>query len=348
MRARILGAGIVGLSVAEELQRRGHTVEVVDRSPGAGASYAAAGMLAPAAEVWHGETELLTLGCRSLGLWPEYAARLGVRLHHTGTLLTGADHGDLQQVHRQADLLAGLGHEVELLGRRALLDLEPTLAPGASGALLLADERSVNPREVIAALRAVVPVRPEAGDDPVDVTVVATGSRLPAPWQGLVRGVRGEILRVHSDDPPRHTIRGWVHGEPVYVVPRASGEVVVGATSEEHDEPPVPTVGGVVRLLHAARALVPGLDRAEIVEVLARDRPAAPDNLPLIGPAPDRAASAGDHTVLAAGLFRHGVLLAPLVADLVASHIDDGQVDPAVDPRRFATTDGERNTCRSR
>jgi glycine oxidase len=144
----------------------------------------------------------------------------------------------------------------------------------------------------------------------------------------MVRGVRGEILRLRSDDPPPRTIRGWVHGVPIYVVPRASGEVVVGATSEEHDAPPVVTAGGVLRLLAAARELWSALDRAELGEATARDRPGTPDNLPLVGPT-------GDGVVLAAGHYRHGVLLAPLTARLVADHLETGAVDPALDPRRL-------------
>ncbi|MFC7502190.1 FAD-dependent oxidoreductase, partial [Nocardioides sp. GCM10030258] len=127
---------------------------------------------------------------------------------------------------------------------------------------------------------AVVPQDPGGAD----VVVIATGARLPEPWTGLVRGVRGEVLRVRSDDPPTHTVRGWVGGEPVYLVPRRNGEVVVGATSEEHLAPPVVTAGGVHRLLTAARTLWPGLDRAELVESTARDRPATTDGRPLIGP----------------------------------------------------------------
>ena len=78
---------------------------LVDPSPGTGASYAAAGMLSPSAELWHGEEELLRLGRESLALWPEYADRLGVRLRTEGTLLVGFDAGDLQQVARQVALL---------------------------------------------------------------------------------------------------------------------------------------------------------------------------------------------------------------------------------------------------
>jgi glycine oxidase len=116
----------------------------------------------------------------------------------------------------------------------------------------------------------------------------------------------------------------------VHLVPRASGEVVIGATSEEHDGDPVVTLGGVARLLHAARELVPALDRAEFIEAIARDRPGTPDNLPLVGP------SGVDGVVLAAGHYRHGVLLAPLTARLLADHLETGHVQPALDPRRFS------------
>ena len=325
MRILVRGAGIVGLSVADELLRRGHEVVVVDPEPGRGASWAAAGMLSPSAEVWHGEEQLLRLGQASLELWPAFAERLDVPLHAEGTLLVGYDAGDLQCVERQVELLASHGRDVPLLGRRAVAELEPGLARVAGGAVL--GDPSVDARLVVAALLERVPVvGTPAG--PFDATVLATGGTLPTPYSSLVRGVRGEILRLRSDDPPRHVVRGWVAGEPVYVVPRADGEVVVGATSEEHDAPPVVTAGGVLRLLANARALWPPLERAELVEAVARDRPGTADNLPLVGPV-------GDGVVLAAGHYRHGVLLAPLTARLVAEHLETGAVDPALDPRRF-------------
>lgn len=329
MRVRILGAGIIGLSCADELVRRGHEVVVVDREPGRGASWAAAGMLSPSSEVWHGEDALLDLGLRSLALWPGYAAGLGVQLHTTGTLLVGSDHGDLQQVERQGELLGGHGVGVDLLDRRELRRREPMLGPRVAGGAWLRDDHSVDPRAVLAALLSRAPVT-EGSTAPWDVTIVATGARLPEPFGHLVRGVRGEIVRARGDCLPAHTLRGWVHGDPVYVVPRASGEVVIGATSEEHDAGPVVTVGGVARLLQSARELVPALDRAEFIEAIARDRPGTVDNLPLVGP------SEVDGVVLAAGHFRHGVLLAPLTAQLVADHLETGYVEPALDPRRLS------------
>ena len=329
MRVRILGAGIIGLACADELVRRGHSVSLEDPAPGRGASHAAAGMLSPAGELWHGETDVFDLGRRSLALWPAFAERIGVHLKQDGTLLAAVDSGDLQEVDRRAALLADLGIEARLLSGRELLALEPRLGRVTGGALL-PDDHSVDPREVVAALLARFEVAPSSGS--FDVTVVATGSRLPEPFAHLVRPVRGEIVRVRTDDPPERTVRGWVRGEQVYAVPRrlrgGLAEVVIGATSEEHDSPPVATVGGVSRLLDAARELLPGLERAELVEAIARDRPATADHLPLIGP------TEVDGVVLAAGHYRHGVLLAPLTASLVADHLETGHVEPAVDPRR--------------
>lgn len=336
MRVHVLGGGVIGLACAAELVGRGHDVTVVDPAPGSGASHAAAGMLAPAGEAWHGEGALHALRVASARLWPSYAAALAVPLHDTGTLLVGVDAGDRQEVERQAALLATHGEEVELLDGRRARSLEPALGR-VTAAAVLAHDRAVDPRAVVAALLSglgprVVTQSPNARPD---ATVIATGARLPAPYDHLVRGVRGEILRLRGDIGLGRVVRGWVRGEPVYVVPRPSGgggpsDVVVGATSEEHDGPPVVTAGGVRRLLAAATELVPGLDRAELCEALARDRPGTPDNRPLVGPT-------GDPGVfLAAGHFRHGVLLAPLTARLLADAVEGAAPDPALDPRRFA------------
>ncbi|MGZ4442667.1 MAG: glycine oxidase ThiO [Nocardioidaceae bacterium] len=343
MRAAVVGAGIVGLACAEELVRAGHDVTVFDPAPATGATYAAAGMLAPGGEAWHGEEPLLRLGLASLALWRGYAGRLGVDYRDAGTVLVGRDRDDLATVTRSADLLAGHGVEVAPLDRAALRDTEPVLTSRAAGGTLLRGDHSVDPRRVAAALQerlgsrlvtsAARPVvsagrcsgvtTPDRATYPCDVVVVATGHRLDeaVPQRRLVRPVRGEVVRVRTDDPPRHTVRALVHGEPVYLVPRADGTVVVGATSEEHAGAPAATVGGVARLLDAARALVPSLETAELVEVVARHRPGSPDNGPLLGP------TGVDGLLLAAGHHRGGVLLAPLTARTVRAHAEGRPVD---------------------
>ncbi len=333
MRVLVRGAGIIGLAVAEELLLRGHRVRVVDPAPCSGASGVAAGMLAPAAEASWAAPGVLDLGLRGLALWPGYAERLGVPLAAAGTVLGARDGRDLVEARRQAALLAEHGIEAVPLDPAALAQVEPRLTSRAAGGVLLPGDRSVDPRAVLAALLERVEVDGvDAGVDARvehDVEVLATGCSLRAPYSHLVRPVRGEAVRLRSDDPPSCVVRGWVFGEPVYLVPRASGEVVVGATVEEHDEPAVPTAGGVRRLLAAATELLPGLDRAAVVEVAARDRPGSPDDLPLVGPTHDPG------VVLAAGHFRHGVLLAPLTALLVADLLEGADPDPLTEPRRL-------------
>lgn len=335
MRVRVLGAGIVGLACADELLRRGHDVTVVDPRPGAGASHVAAGMLTPGAEAWYGEEETFALGVESAALWPSYASRLGVELDTVGTLLVGRDAGDADQVVRRGDLLRGWGRDVAVLSGAEVRRREPTLARVQAGLLL--SDRAVDPRTVLASLtrRLAGRVVPAAADDPTappEVTVVATGHRLPPPHTALVRGVRGEILVLRPGARvPRHVVRGWVAGEEVYVVPRADGRLVVGATSEEHDGEARVTAGGVLRLLRAARVLLPCIDRAELLETSARNRPATPDHLPVVGPG----FAPGQWVV--GGAFRHGVLLAPLLARLLADSVEGAAPRPALDPGRFHT-----------
>ncbi|MFI2103805.1 glycine oxidase ThiO [Isoptericola sp. NPDC019693] len=166
-----------------------------------------------------------------------------------------------------------------------------------------------------------------------------------------VRPVKGITLRLDAgpDLALEHVVRGTVQGRPVYVVPRAAGtgtgpgsgpghrEIVVGATSEERPDDRRAEAGGVFALLRDARALVPGIDEAALVDVTPRARPATPDNLPLLG------ATAVPGLLAAVGHGRNGVLLAPLTADAVVAELT-GAAPPdealsAADPRRFAPAD---------
>lgn len=332
MRVVVAGGGIVGLTCAWWLLEGGHDVIVHDPDPGGGATHAAAGMIAPAGEAWFGEEALLRLGLASAQQWPAFADALDVGYQPSGTLLVGRDAADVAVWRRSVDLLTARGVAV------GPPDPDPVLSDRSSPVALLPQDAQVQPREVVGALlarlgdrvvRTRVPERVPAGTVLVRCTGLAAHPAL--------HPVRGEIVLVRCDDPPQRMIRGLVHGEPVYLVPRPGGEVVIGATSQARSGIPRPTVGGVLRLLDAARALVPALEDADLLEVVARDRPGSPDNGPLIG-------WARPGEIVAAGHYRSGVLLAPITAAAVLALVDNAPLPDVLapfDPARFPTRSEE-------
>jgi glycine oxidase len=155
-----------------------------------------------------------------------------------------------------------------------------------------------------------------------------------------VRPVKGQILRLAVPDVYKpfltRTVRGVVRSNQAYLVPRAHGELVLGATSEEQDYDTTVTAGGVYELLRDARALVPGITELPLVETRAALRPGSPDNAPLIGP------TTLPGLLVATGHYRHGVLLTPETAEAMAAILATGEVPDTVkafNPQRFAAPD---------
>ncbi|MFG1677737.1 glycine oxidase ThiO [Micromonospora sp. NPDC049282] len=341
----VVGAGPVGLAIAWRCAQRGLRVSVHDDRPGSGASRVAAGMLSPVAEAYFGEQELTALLVESAARWPGFAAELaeasGVDLGHRteGTLVVGLTADDLAEAGRLWSYQRGLGLPITPLRPSALRDREPALATRVRGGAVAPGDHQVDPRRLVAALRVAAeragvvfrPARVGALSE-VDarVTVVAAGCGAAALTGLPVRPVKGQVLRLRAPGggPPgfRHVIRGYADGEPVYLVPRNSGEVVVGATVEERADTEV-TAGGVLRLLRAAVELVPELTEYELVEAVAGLRPGTPDNAPVIGALPGRTG-----VLAATGHHRHGIVLTPVTADLVTELIVTGEPDPALAP----------------
>jgi glycine oxidase len=363
MTVAVVGAGVIGLATAFALAERGYPVTVYDPAPGSGASTVAAGMLAPVGEAGFGEDALTRLLVEGARRWPAFAARLSaaagmdVGYRDSGSLLVARTADDLAEVRRLCAHHESLGLASVPLRAGELREREPLLAPGMRGGALLPEDHQVDPRRVVAALLAAIQaagvrvVRRAVADlstveEPVQV--LAAGWR-SGPLAGLpVRPVKGQLLRLRGTGL-RHVIRGYVDGRRVYLVPRADGEVVVGATSEERGDTTV-TAGAVRELLCAAVELVPELAEYELVEARAGLRPGTPDNAPVIGEVAAGAASgalgsAGNRLRLgsprvfvATGHYRHGVLLAPLTADAVADLVsgrDPAQVVKPFGPERW-------------
>jgi glycine oxidase len=146
-----------------------------------------------------------------------------------------------------------------------------------------------------------------------------------------VRPVKGQTVRLRAPQPPlRHVVRGWVRGRSVYLVPRAGGELVVGATEEERGADTTLTAGGLLDLLRPAADLLPAIGEYPVTEIVAGLRPGTPDNAPALG-------AWKDGVVVAAGHYRHGVLLAPVTAAVVADVVCTGRTAwdvSAFDPAR--------------
>jgi glycine oxidase len=159
---------------------------------------------------------------------------------------------------------------------------------------------------------------------------------LPDPLRSAVRPVKGQLLRLRlpAGMPPvlSHTVRATVRGEEVYLVPRADGEMIVGATSEERGPDRTVTAGAVHDLLHDARTVLPVTSELILAETCAGLRPGTADNGPIVG------AAGLDGLFVATGHYRNGILLSPVTADAVAACLTGGR--PAGEwapfsPRRF-------------
>ncbi len=343
----VIGAGVIGLACAWRAAQRGLSVLVLERDqPGAGASGVAAGMLAPVTEAEFGEEALLALNLAGAELWPAFAAELSERsgmatgYAASGALVAAVDRDDAEELRRLHAFQQSLGLDVRWLRGRECRRLEPRLSPRVTGGILSAQDHQVEPRAVVRALREVFTaiggeIRTgvavdDLGEIDAPRTVVAAGC-----WSGAlagdqgppVRPVKGQILRLRGERLADRLIRT----PRCYVVNRAGGEVVVGATVEERGFDTSVTADGVFRLLEAAREVLPDIAELEFVEAVARLRPSTPDNAPVIG----------EHggVIWATGHHRNGVLLAPITADAVADILCEQPPPVAVEaftPARFA------------
>ncbi|MGH9129674.1 MAG: glycine oxidase ThiO [Acidimicrobiales bacterium] len=368
----VIGGGVIGLACAWRAANRGLRALVVDPAPGNGASWAAAGMLAPVTEAHYGEEALIRLNLASARAWPGFAAELGeaasaeVGYQACGTLAVAHDSGDMAALKALYAFQRSLGLPSEMVGRSRARELEPLLSPAIRGGLLAAGDHQVHTRALVQAL--LVATRRSGVDllaGPVaavttshdrvtgvrfaDGTQLAAGQVLLAAgcWSGHIAGVppeavppvrpvKGVILRLRaqaprpSAEPPRpilsRNLRGLVRGSSIYLVPRADGTVVVGATVEEQGFDTTVRAGSVADLLRDARCLLPAVDELALVEAHAGLRPGSPDNAPLLGQ------TGMDGLVIATGHFRNGILLAPVTADAIAQLLDEGTTPELIAP----------------
>lgn len=376
----IVGGGVIGLAIGWRAAQRGLRVEVVERAGvGAGTSRVAAGMIAPIAEAEPSEPALLALARESAARYPAFVDELAQATgadpgyRRFGTLLVARDADEAEALERELAFRRDLGLPVRRLLPSAARALEPALAPTLRLGLEIPDDHAIDPRALTAALADAFRAAGGSLATGTEVTEVvydgervrgvrlADGRSLEAeqtviaagPWSaglpGLpddarvpLRPVKGQILGLRDPSGPGLVGR-VIRMQPGYLVPRGDGRYVLGATIEERGFETTVTAGAVFELLRDASELVPGVSELVLEELCAGTRPGTPDNAPILGP------GTVNGLVWATGHYRHGILLTPITAELIASLLA-GEPLPEMaapfDPRRFApSTIGRTAAC---
>lgn len=346
--AVVIGGGVIGLSIALELNKRGHRVLVVDRSePGREASHAAGGMLAHCDP--HTKELLRPLASASAHIYHEFVHELQ---DETGVQVDFRGDGSI--VFPEPGETPSCG---EALGEDALAKLEPQLVP--PGPAYLLPESSVDPRRLVAALiksihhrqvdlasgaavvevemsgRKVTAVRTEKSRYVTSVAINCAGAWAAriAPVPLRARPVKGQMLSVvPHHGAPHFSLRHVVRRKACYLIPRNDGKVVIGSTVEEAGYDKRVDSEVIHKLHQEATILLPDLGEGRILEAWAGLRPATPDELPLVGET-----SYGGYLV-ATGHYRDGILLAPITAKIIAQLVDGESVEMNLipfSPERF-------------
>jgi glycine oxidase len=326
----IIGAGIIGLSLAIELRKRGARVLVVERGePGREASHAAGGMLVDCPL----ETPKLLqpLASASAAIYPEFVHELEIE---SGMKVDLRDHGTLllseQPSPEAKELPLVSASEIE----PALADVEHRLK------VIFLRERSVDPRGLTAS--ATKAAKNHGVDfssgDPVTAVNLSDGAasgvtttktsfladkvvNCAGAWSGQIgpqklptRPVKGQMLCLVM--PSRDFLKHVIRSPKGYLIPRSDGRLLVGATVEEAGFDKRTDVATIQSLHHAALELIPKLRDAKILENWAGLRPGTPDALPILG------ATTTPGYFVATGHFRDGILLAPITAKVMADALE--------------------------
>lgn len=339
--ALIVGGGVIGLTSAFQLARVGWRVTVFDPAPGRGATWAAAGMIAPIAEIGPGEKANYELQRGALEAWRAFAVdlrattRKDLEIAETGTLLLGWDGSDRRLVDQFSLIATELGVEPRRVSRSEEPAMFEGVSPRIPDGLLVGGDAWLNPDQVVELVieanrtlevsfvdEAVIHVCGDAngvkvttasGEFVGDIGIVATGayplpSGLTTSGNHSIRPIHGVTVRVRGVDlSSQPMIRSFVRGATVYMVSRPGGYNVLGASAEERGESGA-HVGEVQRLLRDSLDVIPALETAAILEVREGNRPASDDLRPFFE------VLSGARWAWSSGHFRHGVTLAPIAA----------------------------------
>jgi len=296
-RWTVLGCGVAGLCVATLLAERGEDVGIIGDDSRQPASWFAGGMLAPWCESESAPQEVISLGQHAAGWWQQRVSSVA----HQGTLVV-APPRDSQELTRFARMTEQ--HQWVDPG-----DIEPLLAGRFARGLFFAGEAHLDPRLALTEMREKLFQRGVRFDakQPSGRVIDCRGMHAKTDLPRL-RAVRGEMVILHSDEVQFSRPIRLLHPRfPCYLVPRRNGHFMLGATMVESDDASPISARAMMELLSAAYAIHPALAEARVVESGSGLRPAYPANLPEIHYQND--------TFYLNGMYRHGFLLAPMMAE---------------------------------
>lgn len=345
----IIGGGVIGLSLARELRRKGiREITILERAEaGKEASFAAAGMLAP-----HAETEKLDdfyCFCNESNLlYPNFAAELfeetnvDIELDRNGTLYLAFTEKDVEEIRRRFEWQKSAGLQVERLTARETRQTEPFISPNVLESLYFPDDWQVENRKLLRALEKycqlygieihqnteiknlliengkIKGAEAEKEKFYAEKVVLATGA-----WTSLIKAedftlprvkpIRGQMISFHT---AKRLFKKVIYSPRGYLVPRADGRVLAGATVEDAGFDKSVTNAGIALLREHALEIAPGLVNLEIYESWAGLRPFSADGLPILGEF-----SEIENLFVATAHYRNGILLAPLTAKILAEKL---------------------------
>jgi glycine oxidase len=320
----IIGAGIAGAWHALLFAQAGHDVTLHERSDAGlmlSTSHWAGGMLAPYCESELAEPIISRLGLRALDLW----RRELPDTPFNGSLVV-AHPRDRNDFERFARLTRG--HQ--RLDAAGIAALEPSLEGRFREGLFFAAEGHVEPRRVLPKLHeriiaagGTIRFNSDVSAEDVEGLVIDCRGLAARDVQGELRGVKGELILIETDEVTLSRPVRLIHPRwPLYVIPREDHLFMLGATSIEAEDTGV-SVRSALELLSAAYTVHPAFAEARIIEFGSGLRPAFPDNLP-------RITIARHNRIDVNGLYRHGFLIAPALAEMTLGYVQRGQIDNEV------------------
>jgi len=312
----ILGGGIMGLMAAYTLKDE-HIITLCDPAgfPANNASFMAGGMLAPYSEIEHMDMAWVEAGFCAINTWKNI--NLDTGFQQTGSLLIA--HPDDRYILER--FKTHLPHDQQTY--QNIKTLEPHLSQGDQHGIFLKDEAHLSPEKTMRALcvdleshdNITLSQESPPKDNALTIDCRGMASNIPD-----LRGVKGEILVVRNPEFTLNRPVRLMHPRyPLYIVPRDDHTFMIGATTIESAENRSVSVRSSMELMSALYAIHPSFADAQIIELKAGIRPSYPDNLPRI--------TINDKTIACNGLFRHGYLLSPVMAECVRDHIN-GKTNP--------------------